>query len=433
MSTETLEPPVITDVGANPSPETRTSFDAALDGIFTDLPDDGSPPPAAAPVVPVEPPPEVKPPDDPAKPEDEKPEEKQDPPKGGFKALKEQMNREREEAIATLRAEYDAKLAEATGKATTLEFTAKTAAEKLEAAEALKAVHEAKALELERREIEDYETPYSLEVDPEAIPVFSVFNDAKTGLDAAVAQAATSLGQDQRSVNAIASNKALFGEIMAEMTHGLTPDAVHADKLVEGMAKIGVTIAHEDARLAVRDLKAVLPNLYRLRDAQMNLQAIKAKNEPNWQQSQAARHEAYRRHITSAAEVADDAAEGDDAVLASILKGKPELREVLRAEADRLSAMVIGPAPGKATAASILATPKALHETALKAARLPVVVAAYRESESKLAARDARIAELEARIAEQTGAVPRPASSGAPPVKGKVDFAAGLEAIFPNS
>jgi hypothetical protein len=74
-----------------------------------------------------------------------------------------------------------------------------------------------------------------------------------------------------------------------------------------------------------------------------------------------------------------------------------------------------------------------LHETALKAARLPVVVAAYREAEAKLAAGAARIAELEARLGEQGGTVPRPAGTGATAAKARVDFNAGLAALFPNA
>ena len=425
MSTETLDSPAVVDEG-----KPTVSFESALENIFSDLPAEKEAP--AAPEVPAGEPPEqaAAPPlvEDPAKAE-----EKQDPPAKGFKALREQKDREREEAIAALRAEYETKLAEATGKAVSFESTANSNADKLAAAEALKAAHEKRVQELEQQEIEDYETPYSIEVDPEAIPVLSAFASARAGLDAAVAQAATSLGEDQRSVQAIAGNKALFGQILAEMTHGLVPDAVHAEKLVDGMRAVGVMISHEEARLAVRDLKAVLPNLYRLRDAQQSLQAIKAKNEPNWQSLQAARHEAYRRHITGAAEVADDAVEGDDAVVAGILKAKPELRDILKAEADRLSGMVIGPAPGKATATAIRAAPRALHETALKAARLPVVVAAYREAEAKLAAGAARIAELEARLGEQGGTVPRPAGTGATATKARVDFNAGLAALFPNA
>ncbi len=346
-----------------------------------------------------------------------------------FRELKEKKDREREEAVAAVRTEYEAKLAEAIAKAAGFETDAKNQAERLTSTEALKAAHEAKLAELEQRIVGEYEVPYSLEVDPEATPVFAVANDTRQALDAAVAQAATTLGEDARSVELIFQNKMLFAEIMATMMQGLSPDAVHANKLVEGLSKIGVMVPVEEARLAVRELKAAVPQLQKYQMAQQTLARIKEKNEPEWQQTQAARHEAYRRHVLAAADVADDAADGDDATLAGILKARPELRDKLKAEADRLSGMVIGPAPGKATAATVRAAPRVLHETALKAARLPVALDAYRTAVAENAALTARIAELEARVANQNAAVPKPGGSPSS-AGGKVDFNAALAKIF---
>ena len=206
----------------------------------------------------------------------------------------------------------------------------------------------------------------------------------------------------------------------------------HAQELVKGLAKMGVTVPMEEARAVIRDLKGAVPHLREAAEAQGLLNVIKAKNEPNWTNDQAARHEAYRRAIASAADVPDDAAEGDDAVIAGILKGKPELRQQLQAESDKLSAMVVGPKPGKATADAIRATPRALHETAVKAARLPVMIAAYRESEADRAALKVRIAELETRLASDNGAVPKPANTAAAQVKGKFSLDEELNKIFPQ-
>jgi|GEM_PF-6899808 len=360
-----------------------------------------------------------------------KPEARDDVPKpGSYKALKLEKDREREEALTALRAEYETKLAEAAGKAVDVASINKSWEDRLSAAEALKSKHEARTAELEQRVIDDYETPYSIEVDPEATPVLSKFSKATEVLNAAVNGAATSLGEDARSVDLIASNRALFGTLIQEMATGMTPDAVHAQSLVTGLAKIGVTVYSDDARAVIRDLKGAVPYLREAAEAQGLLQTIRAKNEPNWTGDQAARHEAYRRAIASAADVPENAAEGDDAVIAGILKGKPELRQQLQAESDRLSSLVVGPKPGRATADAIRATPRALHETAVKAARLPVIVAAYRESEADRAALQARIVELEARVASDNGAVPKPANSGAAPVKGKFDLNQELERIY---
>lgn len=361
-----------------------------------------------------------------------KPEARDDAPKpGSYKALKLEKDREREEALAALRAEYETKLAEAAGKAVDVASINKGWEDRLAAAEALKAKHEARTAELEKRVIDDYETPYSIEVDPEAAPVLSKFSKATDVLNAAVNGAATSLGEDARSVDLIASNRALFGTLIQEMATGMTPDAVHAQSLVTGLAKIGVTVYSDDARAVIRDLKGAVPYLREAAEAQGLLQTIRAKNEPNWTGDQSARHEAYRRAIARAADVPDEnAAEGDDAVIAGILKGKPELRQQLQAESDRLSSLVVGPKPGRATADAIRATPRSLHETAVKAARLPVIVAAYRESEADRAALQARIAELEARVASDNGAVPKPANTGAAPVKGKFDLNQELERIY---
>lgn len=422
MSTETLESPADTET---PS---AASFDAAIELAMSSHPDgplEGVTPaavetPPAADVKPDAIKPDAAKVDDPA------------PKPGSFKALKLEKDREREEAVAALKAEYEAKLAEANGKAVDVDAINKGWEEKLSASEALKAAHEAKAAELERRTIEDYETPYSLEVDPEAMPVMARIDKATAVLNMAVNSAATSLGEDQRSVELIASNRMMFAELIGSIAKGMAPDIVHAQTLVDGLRKVGVTVATEEARAVIRDLKGSVPHLREVVEAQQMLATIKAKNEPNWQASQAARYEAYRRAVSGAADVADDATEGDDAVIAGILKGKPELRAELQAEADRLSEMVIGPKPGKATASAIRATPKALHETAVKAARLPVMVKAYRESESALVSARARIAELEARIAKESNTVPGAGTAPPPAVKGKVDFEAGLAALFPN-
>lgn len=421
MSVEIEESPVESSSGF--------SLEAALNEAMALHPDGAleSMPVTAAAVVP------DKVPDAP-KPDATKPEAKEDAPKpdppGRFKALKLEKDRERDEALAALRTEYEAKLAEAASKSVDVESINRSWEEKLSAAEALKAKHEARTAELERRVIEDYETPYSIEVDPEARPVLSKFSKATEVLNAAVNSAATSLGEDAKSVDLIATNRALFGTLIQEMATGMTPDAVHAQSLVTGLAKIGVTVYSDDARAVIRDLKGAVPYLREAAEAQGLLQTIRAKNEPNWTGDQAARHEAYRRAIASAADVPENAAEGDDAVIAGILKGKPELRQQLQAESDRLSSLVVGPKPGRATADAIRATPRALHETAVKAARLPVIVAAYRESEADRAALQARIVELEARVASDNGAVPKPANSGAAPVKGKFDLNQELERIY---
>lgn len=413
MSTETLDPPA-TETPADSS----SSFDALIEGVMETHPDgplEGSS--TVTPAVEVKPDAKV---DDPV------------PKPGSFKALKIEKDREREEAIAALRTEYEAKLVEANGKAVDVGAINKGWEEKLAAAEALKAAHEAKAVELEKRTIEDYETPYSLEMDPEAMPVLAKVNKARSVLDQVVNSAATSLGEDQRSVDLIAGNRQLFAHVIGALAQGMAPDVVHTQNLVDGLKKAGVTVATEDARMVIRDLKGAVPHLREVVDAQLMLNGIKAKNEPNWQQSQAARYEAYRRAVSGAADVADDAADGDDAVIAGILKGKPELRTKLQAEADRLSALVIGPKPGSATAAAIRAAPKTLHETAVKAARLPVMVEAYRESESARAVLQARVAELEARIAKDSGAVPNTGTTPPPEVEGKVNFDAKLAELYPN-
>ena len=418
MSTETADSPV----AEAPS---SFAFDAAIEAAMSSHPDgpmEGAAatpaPPAAAP----EPKPDTSKPaiDDPA------------PKPGSYKALKLEKDREREEAIAALRTEYEARLKEANGKAVDVDAINKGWEEKLSAAEALKSAHEAKATDLENRIIDDYETPYSLEVDPEALPVLSKIERARTVLDMAVNSAATSLGEDTRSVELIASNRQLFAQVIGALSTGMTPDSIHAQNLVDGLKKVGVSVATEDARAVIRDLKGAVPHLRDVMEAQQMLTGIKSRNESNWQQTQAARYEAYRRAVSGAADVADDAAEGDDAVIAGILKGKPELRDKLRAEADRLSAMVIGPKPGTATAAAIRATPKTLHETAVKAARLPVMVEAYRESQAETATLKARIAELEARIAKDSNTVPGTANATASPVAGKINFDARLAELFPN-
>jgi hypothetical protein len=429
MSTETLDPPATETPSA-----TAASFDAAIEAAMSAHPDGPMEGAAAAPDAIVADdlkqaaakPDAIAKPDAPAKVDDPAPKP------GSFKALKLEKDREREEAIAALRSEYETKLAEANGKAVDVDAINKGWEEKLSAAEALKAAHEAKAAELERRVIEDYETPYALEVDPEALPVLAKVDKARSVLDMAVNSAATSLGEDQRSVDLIASNRTLFGQVIAAISTGMTPDAIHAQNLVDGLKKVGVTVATEEARAVIRDLKGAVPHLRDVMEAQQMLTAIKTKNEPNWQQTQAARYEAYRRAVSGAADVPDDAVEGDDAVIAGILKGKPELRDRLKAEADRLSAMVIGPKPGSATAAAIRATPKTLHETAVRAARLPVMVVAYRESQSALLAAQARVAELEARIAKDSGTVPNTGTTAPPAVKGKVNFDQRLAEIFPN-
>lgn len=422
MSTETLDPPV----AEAPS---SFAFDAAIEAAMSSHPDGPMEGAAATPAPPV-PTPEAKP--DTSKPDASKPAIDDPAPKpGSYKALKLEKDREREEAITALRAEYEAKLTEANGKAVDVTAINKGWEEKLSAAEALKSAHEAKATDLEKRIIDDYETPYSLEVDPEALPVLSKIERARTVLDMAVNSAATSLGEDTRSVELIASNRQLFAQVIGALSNGMTPDIVHAQSLVDGLKKVGVTVATEEARAVIRDLKGAVPHLRDVMEAQSMLTGIKSRNEPNWQQSQAARYEAYRRAVSGAADVADDAVEGDDAVIAGILKGKPELRGRLQAEADRLSAIVIGPKPGTATAAAIRATPKTLHETAVRAARLPVLVEAYREVQAETATLKARVAELEARIAKDSGAVPNTGNMAPPPVKGKMNFAAELAALYP--
>ena len=394
---------------------------SAMDAIFEPS-EPAAPPPEQNPVVPVVP--EKKEPAAPEKPDDI--DEPDDGKPGRFKSFKAQKEAE----LESLRADYETRLAEITGKATEHETKAKSAQDQLTQLESLKAAHEAKLAELEKQIVEDYETPYSLDVDPEAAPHFGVFEESRSQLDAAVASVATSLGEDVRSVNLIISNKQLFGQLMVEMSKGLEPDVVHAEKLVAGLAKAGVTVSREDARLAVRDLKSALPTLMRLASAQRNLQTIEAKNKPNWQQQQAARHEAYRRQVKGYADVAENA-DGDDAVIAGVLKGRPELKERLNQEADKISSMIIGPAPGKATADTVRATPKTLHETAVKAARLPVMIAAYQDARTENETLKQRVAELEARIAGDSGSVPRSNSAGGNtgPAKAK-GFDAAMDEIF---
>jgi hypothetical protein len=414
MSTETLEAPEAED-------NSLTDFSASLDSILAAIPDDSTPAAEPTPAVEPEPKPDDAPPPD-------KVEEK---PVKGFRALKEAKEREKEEAVAAVRAEYETRLAELTGRAGEVDTVKATYEEKLAAAEALKSAHEARLTELESKIVGEWEIPYSIDVDPEAAPVLGVIHNARTALDTAVDMAASSLAEDQRSVEVIAANKRLFGDVLGAMAQGLVPDVVHAQSLVAGLAKIGVTVGLEEARQAVRDLKPMVGHLRQVHQANQQLANIKAKNEPNWTQQQAARHEAYRREIAGAADVPDEASERDEAIIAGILKGRPELREKLRAESDRLAAIVIGPVPGKATATAIRATPTQLHRTAVTAARLPVVMEAYRERMAELTAAQARIAELEARIGGSNNAVPRPGAATTPPAtKVKVDFNAALAEVL---
>lgn len=341
------------------------------------------------------------------------------PKPGSFKALKQEKDAEREAEVARVRQEYDEKIAGIMAQATEHETTAKTFKERAEQAETLREAHAARLAELEKQAVADYETPYSLQVDPEAMPHLAAFEDARAIMDAAVKNVATGLAEDSKGVSLIASNKAIFGQLMVGMLQGDNPDVVHAQSLVAEMSKIGVVVAPDEARQAIRELKGALPALSKLANTQRALTDIEARNRPQWTQQQAARHEAYRRTLTSAADVSDDASEGDDAVLAGILKGKPELRAKLNAEADRLSALVIGPAPGKATVESIRAAPKHLHETAIKAARLPVVLSAYQQVLGERAEMETRIKDLEDRLAKQSGSVPRQQGTGTPPPPGK--------------
>ena len=361
-----------------------------------------------------------------------------DPPEKGepqkvrsFRALKDQKDKEREDALEAQRKDYDTRLAEVTGKATTHETTARTLQERLEAAEALKAAHEAKANDLERKIVGDYETPYSLQVDPEALPVQAAIRKSTQSLDAAVAQAASGLHDDPAAVHAINASKGLFANLMLAMTQGLSPDAVHANTLVEGLAKLNINVANEDARATIRQLKASLPHFATLVESQGTLKEIAERNRPNWERDQAARHEAYRRELIAGADVPDDATEGDDALLAGLLKAQPDLRAVLKAEMEKLSGVALGPVPGKATAAAVRAAPRQLHETAVRAARVPVLAQAVRQYQANEATLNARIADLEARIANQSGAVPKPGGNPLPGASGsKVDFSEALSRLF---
>lgn len=394
---------------------------SADDAVFVPPPPVTDAPPAVeAPVV-EEP---VKPAEEPAKGE---------PKPGSFAALKVQKDKEREDALSSLRAEYEAKLAEVSGKVVDVDGINKNWQEKLTAAESLKIAHETKLTELEQKIVADYETPYNIGIDPEAQSMIASMNRAKNSLDAAVNQAATSLGEDQRSVTIISQHKTLFAKTMAAMMEGLLPDSVHAQNLASGLVAAGVTVAMEDARAVIRDLKNSLPKLLEYVDATESLKAIKAHNEPAWGMQQAARHEAYRQQLRGAADVADDATEGDEGTMAGILRSRPELRDQLKSESDKLSAMVVGPAPGRATASSIRATPSMLHSTAIKAARLPVALEAYRETSAKLTAAQARIGELEARLGEENGSVPRPAGGSTEGTGKGFSFEAEMAKIAPRS
>jgi len=401
MSTETLEPPA-----AEPAENLFAQLDSLLAGDYSDDPPLETelavdPPPAKEDAPPVE---------ADKKPDDEAPPAEPSPKPGSFKALK--LEKERE--MAETKAKYEADLAEANERAARFETEAKTHAEKVGSAEALRLAHEKELTELQQKIVAEYETPYSLEYDPDAQKPLADLRESEKMLDHAVRQAATSLGSNQQAANAIFQNKKLFAGVLGSMAQGLTPDVEHADYLVTELGKMGVAVSAEDARDAVRGLKTAVPQLGRYQDITQYLKNLQAKNEPEWTNQQAARHEAYRREVLKHADVADDAAEGDDATMAAILKANPERRTKLQAEADRLSAQIIGPAPGKATAAAVRAAPQVLHQNAVKAARLPVALEAYRETSAENATLKARVAELEARIGKESGGIPKPAGTVTP-------------------
>lgn len=325
--------------------------------------------------------------------------------KGTYKYLKEQFERQNEK----LKGDYDVRLKELEQKAGGYESTSKEYQAKLDAAEALKNKHEQTVKELEENIVGQWETPYSVDVDPEAGPVLRRLESAREKLNFALSSAVSGMHDDPGKVELMYNqHAALFGSVMSAMAQNPRyPVSAHAQHLISELAKNGINVEYSAAMDAVKTLQRHVPDLQDVGNTQQVLDDIKSKNEPNWQKDQSARAEAYRRSLTGLADVPEDAEGGDDEVFARVLKSDPELKAMLKTESDRVSAEITGPMPGRADARAVREAPRKLHQNAMRAARLPVAMEALRRAAKTETDLRTRITDLETRINDDGASVPR--------------------------